>query len=203
MTQNEIEAKFYIQNLSAVEKKLRAMGAELHIPRVHEINLRFDTPDHSLTSQRRVLRLRQDSEAVLTYKGPSDRSQEVSVREEIEVRVSSFDTTRKILEALGYELSVMYEKERTTYLFLNTTVTLDEMPYGTFIEIEGPDADTIHKVAQVLGLNWEARCAESYLMLFDQLRSRKQLKAANLSFADFQGLQISAEDLGLRPADQA
>ena len=52
--------------------------------------------------------------------------------------VSSFDNAKALLEALGYRVSVMYEKYRTTYDWGGCEVTLDEMPYGDFAEIEGP-----------------------------------------------------------------
>ncbi len=201
MTEQEIEAKFYLCNLGALEKRLRAQGAELHQPRVHEINLRYDTPDRALSQQRRVLRLRQDSGAVLTYKGPSDPSQAVSVRQEIEVNVSSFEGAGRLLEALGYQVSVMYEKERTTYGYRGTKVTLDELPYGNFVEIEGPDVDSIQAAAHQLGLDWSARCSASYLALFEELRQRRGLQARNLSFAEFEGVTVTAADLGLHPAD--
>jgi adenylate cyclase class 2 len=136
----EQEAKFFLTRLPALEVRLKDAGARLKHARVFESNLRFDLPDGSLTRQRQVLRLRQDERIRLTYKGPMEAGREVSARTEIEVEVSSFDNTRVLLEALGYRVSVMYEKYRTTYDLGSCEVTLDEMPYGDFAEIEGPGA---------------------------------------------------------------
>jgi adenylate cyclase class 2 len=71
MTANdqELEVKFYIADLRALEGKLVAQGARLVQPRVHEVNLRFDTAESELKRTYRVLRLRQDNAAHLTYKG--------------------------------------------------------------------------------------------------------------------------------------
>jgi adenylate cyclase class 2 len=197
----EIEAKFYIQNLSFFENRLKSLGAECIQPRVHEINLRFDFPDHSLSRDLRVLRLRQDNRAILTYKGPSEPDENVSVRQEIEIEVSSFQSARHFLEALGYQVAVMYEKYRTTYKLDVVEVSLDGMPYGTFIEIEGPDPASIQVAAAVLRLNWNVRCSESYLAIFYRLCEKRGLKLGNLSFQDFEGLTIKAEDLELQTAD--
>ncbi len=48
--QTELEVKFYLADLPALEARLQALGARLSQARVHEINLRFDTPSLDLTA---------------------------------------------------------------------------------------------------------------------------------------------------------
>jgi len=196
----EQEAKFYVTDLPALEARLQALQALLKHPRVFETNLRFDLPDGSLAGKGQVLRLRQDERIRMTYKGPSDPGREVVSRQEIEFEVSSFENARALLEALGYRVSVMYEKYRTTYDLQRCEVTLDEMPYGNFAEIEGPEGSVIHGVANLLGLRWETRSQESYLALFARLRAGG-LAAKNLSFTEVNH-PFPAEDFGLKPADR-
>jgi len=197
----EIEVKFYISDLPALKQRLEALGAALAHPRVLETNLRFDTPDGSLTSQRRVLRLRRDAVTRMTYKGPAQADQAASIRREIEFEVSDFAAARRLLEALDYRVSVCYEKYRTEYHYLDLIVALDEMPYGSFIEIEGPNVPAIQVLAARLGLDWDARSIASYLALFYRLHDQGLVSARNLTFAEFEGLNFTPEDLGLRPAD--
>ncbi|MDZ4158922.1 MAG: class IV adenylate cyclase [Anaerolineaceae bacterium] len=198
----EVEAKFYLNDLAGLAARLQAAGARLIQEQVHEINLRFDTPDNALTAGRRVLRLRKDVRAYLTYKDPALLDQQVSVRREIEFEVGSFEAARSLLEALGYEVSVMYEKYRTTYTLGGAQVVLDEMPYGDFTEIEAADPELIRSLAAALGLDWEARCAESYLGLFYALKTRRAISARHLVFAEINKGDITPEDLGLRAADR-
>jgi len=190
-----------VRDLPAVASRLQDLSAALYAPRVHETNLRFDTPDGMLTSEHRVLRLRQDAGSVLTYKGPAAPGQEVSMRQEIEFTVSDFQAARHFLEALGYQVSITYEKYRTMYQLGSLMVTLDEMPFGSFIEIEGPDAESIRAAAADLHLDWEARSVASYLALFNQVSNTLGLTAQNLTFAELQGVQVTPHDLGLRYAD--
>ncbi len=197
----EIEVKFYLQRRAALEERLQNQGATLIQPRVHELNLRFDTPERSLTREKRVLRLRQDEQARLTYKGPGYIDQDVTQRLEIEFAVSDFESARAFLYALGYEVSIYYEKFRTTYAWQGVLVTLDEMPYGDFSEIEGPDAGAIQQAAQALGLHWEARILDSYLALFERLRQSNGLSARNLAFAELEGLTCTPRMLGVQPGD--
>jgi adenylate cyclase, class 2 len=204
MTKNEqeIEVKFPVHSLAAAASRLEANGAVLVAPRVREVNLRFDTADGSLTREHRVLRLRQDAGAVMTYKGAAEAGDEVSARQEIEFHVSDLGAARRLLEALGYIVSVMYEKYRTTYTWGELTIVLDEMPFGSFLEIEGPDAESIRAAAAKLGLDWEARSTASYLQLFNTLREVRGITAQNLSFDEFEGIQVRIEDMNLRCADE-
>lgn len=197
----EIEVKFLLRDLAALAKRLDQLGARVTAPRVLETNLRFDTADVALTRTARVLRLRQDAGAVMTYKGPSERNSEVSAREEIEFSVSDFGAARRLLEALGYRVTIMYEKYRTTYALQNVLVVLDEMPIGNFAEIEGPDAAAIRGAANLLGLRWEARSTDSYLALFNTLRAKKQTRAKNLAFAELEDIEVAPQDLNLSYAD--
>jgi adenylate cyclase, class 2 len=201
MVNQEIEVKFMVADLAALEVRLRALGAKLVQARVHEVNLRFDTPDGKLSGAQRVLRLRKDQQAHLTFKGPSQVNQKVNVRQEIELVVDDFDNARRFLEALGYEVNVMYEKFRTTYKFRNVLVTLDEMPYGAFTEIEGPDAVSLEKAAEDLWLDWGCRSLESYMSLFGRVKEQRKLAIKNLSFDEVQRLNVTPADLGLKQAD--
>lgn len=200
-TGRELEVKFYLSKRGTLEAKLNSMG-QVIAPRVHEVNLRFDTPDFSLTTSGRLLRLRQDSRARITYKGEGSDEGGARLRKELEFTVSDFDTAKALFEALGYQVYTMYEKYRTTYKAGNVEVALDEMPTGDFLEIEGPDSESIRGTANLLGLNWEARILDSYTMLFEHLRERLGFEFRDLSFDNFKGMEISPEDLGVMIADK-
>ena len=200
MKNQEIEVKFFVDDLEEIAGRIANAGGEFAISRVREINLRFDKPDRSLTQAMQVLRLRKDFKSRLTFKGPMQGDESVSVRQEIEFEVSSFENAQKLLEALGYEMYLLYEKYRTTYNLGNVIVVLDEMPYGNFVEIEGPDAESIKQVAADLKLDWEARCTDSYTLLFQELKESLNLNVRHLSFEDFEGLHFTAADFGLKPS---
>ena len=207
--EQEIEVKFYVRDLAGVEQTLQNLNARMAQKRALETNLRFDTTENSLGRYRHVLRLRrpapgylpEDPQGLLTYKGPTQSGQSISIRQEIEVVVSDFETALHLLEALGYQVVVMYEKWRTVYRVGDVDVDLDETPLGNFLEIEGPDTAGIQEVALLLGLDWEARSGESYMALFNRVRLARGLSVQNLSFAEFQDIQVQPQEMGLRPAD--
>jgi adenylate cyclase class 2 len=197
----EKEAKFYVRDLSKIEESIINLGSINTQPRVLESNFRYDTPDRSLSSSFQVLRLRQDSRARLTYKGPSDPRSEVSARLEYEVDVSDISVARRILEALGYEIITIYEKYRTSYLLDNAEISLDAMPFGNFIEIEGSDVHQIQRVAEKISLEWKNRSSLSYLRIFSSLKERMGLSMRDLTFKNFSGIDVKPEHLELQYAD--
>jgi adenylate cyclase class 2 len=200
----EIEVKFYVIDLNRIHQKLMELQAQVVQERVFETNLRFDQPDRSLQKQRQVLRLRKDTQNILTFKGAEEEDQAVSVRQEIEVLVDDFETTRHLLELLGYRVFMEYEKYRSTYSYHDCLVVLDELPYGSFVEIEGPDGKTIQKAAKALKLQWETRVTGSYIALFENLKEHQpDFEGKMLVFSAFAGRRIMPDELKVHPADLA
>jgi adenylate cyclase, class 2 len=198
----ETEAKFYVRDLERIKKSLENLSAHLDQSRVLEMNLRFDLPDTSLRAQGRVLRLRRDTEARLTYKGGNKNSRGVLSREEIEFVVGDFEKAKKFLEALGYQQIFYYEKYRTTYELDKTLIMLDELPYGNFVEIEGETEETIRALSERLELDWEETIERSYSALFEQVQKSLNLSFRDLSFENFTDIKVGATNLGVRAADE-
>lgn len=209
----ETEVKFHVRDLERIESRLLDLDAHLIQPRILETNIRFDLPDGGLRSEGRVLRLRQDTAARLTYKGASKNEQGVLSRREVEFVVEDFEKAKLFLEALGYRKLFYYEKYRTTYELPQTSevlrdlgglahVMLDELPYGNFVEIEGDSIEALRDVAQKLGLKWDAAVAASYHALFERLRAKHpQLDPAQISFAALNGMNVTAGELSVHAAD--
>jgi adenylate cyclase, class 2 len=198
----EIEVKYAIADLPALEARLNAIGAQLIQERIFENNLRFDTHDSRLDKTSSALRLRQDTAARMTFKGPSLMQTGVRDRLEIEFIVSDFNAARALLEALGFQISMVYEKYRATYKVGEVIVTLDEMPYGSFAEIEGPDVASLHKVNRQLDLEWDAAVPQSYSEIFLRLKKVLGWNFRDLSFENFAGREFDLQELDIFPADR-
>jgi adenylate cyclase class 2 len=202
MNGHETEAKFFVHDLKKIELRLQELEAQLIRPRIHEINLRFDNAANDLRGSLRVLRLRQDDKARLTFKGPSvEQAGGILSRREIEFIVEDFDSAREFLEALEYRVVVFYEKFRAIYRLNDTHIMLDELPYGQFIEIEGENPEAIRKTADLLGIHWEAMVRAGYHALFERVTEKYNLEPSQLSFTTLENVNITAEDLGIRAAD--
>jgi adenylate cyclase class 2 len=105
------------------------------------------------------------------------------------------------LHALGYQVAMIYEKYRSIYDLGGTLIMLDEMPFGNFTELEGKTPQAVRELSMILGLQWDRRINDSYVMLFDRLKAALNLDMRDLSFEQFQSLQIQPEMLSVQPGD--
>lgn len=200
MQDREIEAKFFVRDLDSIEAKLKAMGAILLQQRTFEQNLRFDNAARELSKSGQVLRLRRDIHNILTYKGVSTDDHGARSRVEIQTKVEDFEATQRLLEALGYSVIVMYEKYRREYAWDGTRISLDEMPFGEFVEIEAESSTQIQKVCLTLNLDWTKRVIYSYLELFSLIQEKENLETQNLSFEAFKDWRGNLANYGILPA---
>ncbi|NDJ74806.1 MAG: class IV adenylate cyclase [Chloroflexi bacterium] len=192
----ESEVKLAVEDLDPIIAKLDAAGAELVQERVYENNFRYENAGETLTANGIVLRLRQDSRVRLTYKAPAsddlDLADGVLTRFEAEVTVDDFDVMDLILQRLGFHPYVVYEKYRTTYHLGEAEIVLDEMPYGNFVEIEGPTS-AIRAALKTLELHNEPRLLTNYMALFDRVKAALNLDVHDLTFANFQNVEVPLE----------
>lgn len=189
----ETEVKLFVPDLYPIITALETQGAQCTAPRILERNLRYDTPTRELSTERKVLRLRQDTRARLTYKDENQSTTQDNIlsRFEAEVEVSDFESMALILTRLGYTPYMQYEKYRTTYHLSGAEIVLDEMPYGNFVEIEG-NANQIEARIGQLGLSAAKRLPQSYTALFEVVRAALDLTFTDLTFANFHGITVPA-----------
>ena len=192
----EVEVKFFVPDLAAFRQRLVAAGGVLEKPRVFERNVRYDNAWQGLTRKLQLLRLRQDGQVRLTFKGePITRPDtQAKIREELEVYVNDFEQMAAILQRIGFEPMQVYEKYRETFHFEEVEVVLDELPFGNFVELEGDEA-AIRAASGRIGLDWETRILDNYLALMGKLKAHHQLPFADLTFANFSGRNISIADV--------
>lgn len=202
MNYEEREIKFYVNDLTALAERLRICGADLARERTLERNYRLDTADNSLSQAGRLLRLRTDDRTRVTFKSDAHFEDGVIARTEIEFTADDFAVTLKLFEALGYRVTVMYEKYRTVFRLGDVEVALDELPFGDFVEIEAANNALIDGVAQMLGLNMSKGIDTNYLGLFERAKRNAHLTFNDLTFENFVDIGLSSADLEVEPADR-
>jgi adenylate cyclase class 2 len=179
---------------------MKTLGATLYSPRKLERNLRFDTPEGTLTLNGEVLRLRQSDRNTLTYKRPGESYE---VRQEWEIEVDDHEVAQGLLEGLGYQVIHCYEKFREIFSLGDCLVMLDEVPYACFVEIEGLNLNSIRATCNRLSLNWQQRIQRTYLEMFQTLINSLEVKPDQATFAAFANLpQVDASLLNLPRGDQ-
>ena len=193
----EIEVKFLLENPAAARTDIIDLGARSR-GRVFESNHILDKPGQALFRKGALLRLRQADRTWLTYKEPPKTpDREFKVRREIEVEVSDFTETRQILTQLGFATMRIYEKWRETFTLADTHLCLDTLPYGNFLELEGR-AESIRGLARKLGFAWKHRSVLNYHELFELVKEAYRLDFSDITFANFEGLEVDLTSLKSR-----
>jgi adenylate cyclase, class 2 len=147
----EVEKKFRLtkRQRDAVLRRLPEVGASLAREEFEE-NTLYSGP--GLESSTCVLRLRRvGGRATLTYKRRLPGSSAIKQQREEETAVADAAAMEAILEALGYQPSMVYEKRRQTWMLGETEIVIDVLPFGLFMEIEGR-VNAIRVVERKLGL---------------------------------------------------
>ena len=177
----EVEIKFALDDLPAIERKLRALGFRRQTPRTREINTLYDLPGAALRQRGQLLRLRKYGKAwKLTHKAPGEAGRHKS-RVETETAVENGERMHGILTALGFVPCFRYEKFRTEWSGGGGHVVLDETPIGNYGEIEGPPR-WIDRTARALGIAPSHYITDSYAQLFTDWKTRTGSPAEEMTF---------------------
>lgn len=159
----ETELKLIGVDFARVREALRKAGARF-LTRAFEQNLVFDDAGRSLRSRSTLLRLRSVAGGSrLTLKRPvaQTATSALKVFDEIETGVADFEAMRAVLEGLGFSAAFAYEKVRETWRSGDVFICLDHLPFGDFVELEGPEPDILACLDR-LGLAGFARSKETY-----------------------------------------
>ncbi len=177
----EIEIKFSVADIRALNRRLRVAGFRLITRRTHEMNTLYDLPGQILRKRGELLRLRKYGIVwVLTHKAKGTRGRHKS-RVETETKVADGPKMEAILHALGYSPTFCYEKFRAEWSDGKGHVVVDETPIGNFGEIEGPSR-WIDQTAHALKLDLTDYMVQSYTELFLEWKTRNRSDAKEMTF---------------------
>ena len=217
MQSAEIELKFPILDLARLQARLPLLGFQLDTPRTFEQNTLYDTPGRSLRLSKQILRLRRygDLWTVTHKRQPSSSTSgdptRYKIRLETETRIEDGPALGAIFEHLGYAPVFRYEKFRTEWSQVISTIegplfdspdgpidipppnprcrlVIDETPIGDYAELEGPPT-WIDKTLANLGVDPASCLTESYGRLFLAWKSRTGSAAENLTFDEIRSAE--------------
>lgn len=185
----EIEVKFYITQINTIRDKIINTGS-ITCERLFETNVIFEDKGKNLVKNKSLLRLRQDTKTLLTFKTKPDvNDNNFKIVRELEVEVSNFKTMASIFEFLGFYKEKIYEKWRESFVIKGSNLCIDTLPFGNFLEIEG-EKDSIKELAEIIGLNWDERITTNYLELFEIVSNKYNLPFNDITFANFKDIDI-------------
>lgn len=150
---SEIEVKFLDVNFDEVRAKLTELGAECEQPM--RLMRRVTIDNTTMKEKNAFLRVRDEGHKVtMTYKQFNDLS--IDGAKEVEVVVSDFNATIKLLEQAGLPHGSFQESKRETWRLGGVEIVLDEWPWlKPYAEIEGGSEQQLRATAEQLGFSWD------------------------------------------------
>lgn len=151
----EIEVKILEINRKQCEEILEQLGAQ-KIFEEDMITYAFDFQNSELKNKNQILRLRKESNSqVLGFKEMISQA-EAKEMIEIETEVSSFESTKLLLEKIGFQIWAKTNKTRISYKIDNTRFDFDKYHdkyefIPEFLEIESDNFETIKEFSSKLG----------------------------------------------------
>lgn len=181
--QPEYEARFCDIDPADIRAALSQVEASLHLPRTLMRRVIFE--NDYITARRSWLRLRDEGTVVtLTYKqAVTDGT--VDALHEVETPVADFEATRQLLLATGFRAVRYQESYREEWRRGKMRYDIDTWPdLPTFLEIEGPDGDSVRRAAEDLGLDFNQAGFGSVDELYSSALGRDILAEPELVFPD-------------------
>jgi len=110
--------------------------------------------NQSGAKDRRFIRIRKNNSKIsMTFKEHAENPKDGA--EEINLQIDNLETGVHFLEKLGYPPFRSQQKKRHTLQLGQVTLDIDTWPkIPTYIELEGPDMESLKEAAKKLGLDW-------------------------------------------------
>ena len=196
--QAEIEVKFLDVDFDKIREELKKAGAVCESPMRLMRRSLIEMPHHQ--SVHGFVRIRDEGNRVtMAYKQRDDESH-IQGTKEIEVEVSDFDGTVKLLEAAGWPSMTYQESKRETWKLGVAEIVLDEWPWiPPYIEIEAPDEATVKVTSEKLGFQWEDAIIGSvdviYNREFPDMTIRGVIDIKEVRFTDAPPKEFTVESI--------
>ena len=161
----EYEAKFLSINSTQIHDKLTSLGARCIHPRVLMKRVLFDHP----TLKNAFIRIRDEGDRItMTGKHIIDEKKVDGMRE-IEFEVDDFNNAKAFINFLGMETRSYQETYREQWRLGDVEFSIDEWPgINPFIEIEGPNEETVRGVCAQLELNFSQAYFGAVDVIYEQ-----------------------------------
>lgn len=163
---NEIEVKYQLVFLPKIKKTMDKVGF-IFKGKNFERNFIFDTEAGEFASENKLLRIRMTTKDLSTFKGLLTTKQKIEgefkSNIEHEIEIPSPQKVVQMFKAL-FARHFEYQKFRSSYYSpeYKTTICVDELPFGTFIEIESNEENKLKEVIEILKLKGQKPIVKGY-----------------------------------------
>jgi adenylate cyclase class 2 len=179
---HEYEAKFLAVDIASIQAKLTSLGAVRAFPRTLLTRKIFESD--ALDGSQWVRLRDEGTRTTLTLKQVTDAGS-IHGTTEIETEVGDLGAMAEILTNLGLREVRYQENYREEWQLGDVAFDFDTWPdLPTFLEIEGPDEQSVRQAAADLGLDYAQARFGSVDAIYKSEAGREILTEPTLLFAD-------------------
>lgn len=176
-----MNTEYEIRVLDIDKKYMIKVLEECGAKKIGEFNQKRYVYDMKPENESQWIRLRTDGyKTTLTYKNIIKNT--IDGTKELEVEVSDFETTNKLLEIMGYINKGYQENNRIKYELNNVEIDIDTWPMiPTYMEIEGKNEEEIMNIIKLLNIDEKKitalNCQDIYKEIYNiDITNMKELK---------------------------
>ncbi|MEA2097591.1 MAG: class IV adenylate cyclase [Patescibacteria group bacterium] len=180
MQKIEKEIKIKINDIDGLIGQLLQDGATIKNKAMQK-TVRFDTINENLEKKGVFLRVRSGNKNTITMKEKIGNDKNIRARKETEFEIEDIDKMIYIFKKIGFDYIKIMEKFRINLNYKNAILSIDELPFGFFLEIEGTE-NQINTISDKLNYSTKDKIIETYWDLFENYKKKKNIKSKNIIF---------------------
>ncbi|MBQ7409795.1 MAG: CYTH domain-containing protein [Clostridia bacterium] len=150
-----MHTEFEVRILDVDKEKIIKKLEELNAQKIAEFDYKRRVYNFNPPTDHKWIRLRTDGKkTTLTIKKIESFS--IDGTKEMEIEVSDFEETNKMLEEMGYKAHTYQENKRIRYVLNDVELDIDSWPYiPTYLEIEGKSENAVKEMMELLNVDKE------------------------------------------------
>lgn len=150
-----MHTEFEVRVLDVDKEKIIKKLEKLNAQKIAEFDYKRRVYNFNPPTDHKWIRLRTDGKkTTLTIKKIESFS--IDGTKEMEIEVSDFEETNKMLEEMGYKAHTYQENKRIRYVLNDVELDIDSWPYiPTYLEIEGKSEKAVKEMMELLNVDKE------------------------------------------------
>ncbi len=171
----EVETKIKLENPEKTKEDIIKLGA-VHIKKEKQTDEFFDFDDQRIKNSNELIRIR--NKKTLCLKENQRESENIKQSDEYESEIENYDTIIRVFKKVNLKVTGKKERTRDKYKLRNCEICIDTLPFGNFIEIEGPRTEII-TISKRLGFNENQLISKTYCKLFEEHCEKNNIPKTN------------------------
>lgn len=179
----DTQIKIFVEDFDQLMKKMHNLEG-IFIGGTFEKTIRYDNENSTYENKGIFIRTKSGFNNVVTIKEKEESDIEVDYfhRLKTEFEIEDIESMEYIFSKIGLNKQLILEKYRLLWQIKNTTISIDELPFGIYLEIKGSN-EQIEEIIKLLEYEDKPIINQTYWDIFYELKKHGEyLDADDIRF---------------------